>query len=79
MAQDPGLDDGLPVDVNGVISLDQSAAAQAQFSGKTVTPLQDFPFFWNGVIISFYAGQSAVVTPDLMAALIAQNAPVTTP
>lgn len=76
---DPGAIDGIEVDVNGVITVDPSAAVQAQFAGATVTPTQDFAFFWNGVTVNFYSGASAVVTPDLMAALIAQSAPVTTP
>lgn len=79
VSPDPGAIDGIEVDVNGVISVDQSAAVQAQFSGSTVTPTQDFAFFWNGVTVNFFSGASAVVAPDLMAALIAQSAPVTTP
>jgi hypothetical protein len=79
MAQDPGQDDGVPVDVNGVVAVDQSAAVQTLYTGSTVTPTQDFPFIWNGAIINFFSGESQVVTPDLQAALLAQGAPVTTP
>ena len=76
---DPGQDDGTAVDVNGVIQLDQAAQVQALFPGQTITPSQDFNFSWNGVIVQFYGGQSATVTPDLLAALTAQGAPFAQP
>jgi hypothetical protein len=79
MTQDPGLVDGIPVDANGTISVVQDPALQAQFSGSTVTALQDFPFFWKGQVLNFFANESAVVTPDLLAALTAAGAPFTTP
>lgn len=79
MGQDPGLIDGIPNDVNNVISIDQPLQLQAIDPGSTVTASQDFPFTWNGVIINFFAGETTVVSPDLQAALIAQGAPVTTP
>jgi hypothetical protein len=79
MAQDPGQDDGVAIDANSVISVDQSATVQTLYTGNTVTPSQDFAFPWNGVTVNFFSGESTVCAPDLMAALIAQSAPVTTP
>jgi hypothetical protein len=79
MAQDPGLISGIPDVINGTISDAQPPALQTQFAGNTVTASQDFPFYWNGQIVQFWANETAEVAPDLMAALIAQGAPVTTP
>lgn len=79
MGQDPGQDDGIEVAINGTITVDQPAVVQALYPGNTVTPSQDFAFPWNGVTVNFFSGETTVCTPDLMAALIAQGAPVTTP
>jgi hypothetical protein len=78
MGTDPGLDSGIPVDINGTITVQQDPTVQAEFSG-TCTPSQDFAFPWNGVIVNFYANESIPVDPALLAALQAQGAPITTP
>ena len=79
MATDPGQDSGVPVDINGTITVQQDATVQAEFPSQTVTPTQDFPFGWNGVIVNFWAGVTTVVDAALLAALQAQGAPITTP
>lgn len=79
MGTDPGGDSGVTVDVNGTDTVQPVAVVQAEFSGHTVTPSQDFAFGWNGVTVSFYANVTTVVDPLLLAALQAQGAPISTP
>lgn len=79
MASDPGGISGIPVVVNGVVSLQQPATLQSEFAGKTVTASVDFEFSWNGTIVNFFANMTTVVTADLLAALEAQGAPISTP
>ncbi|MDB6104051.1 MAG: hypothetical protein JWO52_4050 [Gammaproteobacteria bacterium] len=79
MGQDPGLDAGIPDAINGTVTVQQDAVVQAEFPGATCTPTQDFAFPWNGVTVNFYANESAVVDPALLAALQAQGAPIVTP
>lgn len=78
MAQDPGLDSGMPVDINGTISVQQDSTVQGEFS-NTCTPSQDFAFYWNGCIVNFYANISVPVGAAMLAALQAQGAPISTP
>lgn len=72
-------DDGVPVDVGGTTVLDTPAQVQAQFPGNTATPTANFSFVWNGAVLGFNAGDTFVVTPDLLAALQAASAPIAQP
>jgi len=71
--------DLIAVAVDGVLAEETSALVQAQFPGQTVTPSADFTFPWNGVLIPYRQGDTQVVTPDLLAALTAANAPFSQP
>lgn len=78
MAQDPGLISGIPVLVGQTINIEQPATLQGQFS-NTCTATKDFAFAWKGVIVNFWANETTVCDAALLAALLAQSAPITTP
>lgn len=73
------MSDPISVDVNGVIANDQSSQIQSLYPGHTFTPTANFSFVWNNAILSFTFGDSVETTPDLLAALTAAGAPITTP
>lgn len=72
-------DDGIPVDINGTVTLDTPAQVQALYPGSTITPTANFTFSFNGTILSFYQGDTEPVTSDLLAALTAAAAPFSQP
>jgi hypothetical protein len=56
-----------------------NATVQAANAGATVTPTATFAFVYNGSTLNFINGVTAVVTPDLLAALTAAGSPFGTP
>lgn len=72
-------DDGVPVLVNGEVSLETDPTVVAQFSGQTITPTADFAFPWNGALVQFRSGDTSVVPADFLAALNSAGAPFTQP
>lgn len=78
MAQDPGLISGIPVQVGNTINVQQPTALQGEFS-NTCTATKDFAFAWKGITVNFWANETTVCDAALLAALLAQSAPITTP
>ena len=72
-------DDGISVAVGNDVVLETPAQVQAQFPGSTITPTANFNFSYNGTVQSYLYGDTAVVTPDLLAALSAAGAPFSQP
>lgn len=73
------MSDPIEVDSGGSIAVDTSAQFTAQFPGTTATATSVFALTFNGSILYYNAGDQFVVTPDLLAALTAANAPFTQP
>lgn len=73
------MSDPIEVNIGGVVAVDTVAQFDAAYPGKTATATQTFAFPFNGCIISYNQGDCFVVTPDLLAALTAANAPITQP
>lgn len=72
-------DDLVEVDVNNVVADVPAAVVQAANPGMTITPSANFSITLNGVILSYIAGQTQVVTSDELAAMTAAGAPFSQP
>jgi hypothetical protein len=72
----PFVPDTVPVIQNGVLSSKTPAQLIAAFSSNSKTPTKNFSVHFNGHTLSFQKNVPFVTTPDLLAALTAQNAPI---
>lgn len=73
----PYITEGVPVAINGVISVQTASQIVSTFGASNVkTATADFTINYNGETLDFSNGEAFVVDAGLLAALTAANAPV---